>query len=133
LGMHKGGDAGGDATVGNAKGGGLVGGTGDMHVNEDDCHPALGVDNNQETQVSGSGPVKMDITPENSKKPGAKNCPVTRPRKRPRISTRSANDSDESDESNSGTCKNPIDIDLYMSMWEHRTSKDFVSIPVRLL
>ncbi len=66
VGNAQGGDAGGDATVGNAQGGGLVGDTGDMHVNENDCDPALGVDNDQETEVSGSGPVKMDITPENS-------------------------------------------------------------------
>ncbi len=52
--------------------------------------------------------------------------------KAPSHITRLATDSDENDDSNSGTSKNPIDIDLYVSVWEHRISKDFVSISVCL-
>lgn len=137
------GDAGVDATDGNTNGGGLVGDAEgdatsqvggivrdarDMPVDEDHCDPAQ--DNDQETEASGSGSIKMDIAPENSKKPGSHNHPVTRSRKRPRRSTRSATDGDEDDESNSGTSQNPIDVDLYMSLWEHRISKDFVSISI---
>ncbi len=121
-----------DTTVGNAQAGGLVGDAGDMCVDEDHCDPAQGVDNDQETEASGSGSIKMDITPKNSKKPGSQNRPVTRSRKCPRISTRSATDSDENDDSNSGTSKNPIDVDLYVSVWEHGISRDFVSISVCL-
>ncbi len=72
------GDAGGDTTVGNTQAGGIVGDAGDMRVDEDHCDPAQGVDNNQETEASGSGSVKMDITPKNSKKPGTQNRLVTR-------------------------------------------------------
>ena len=79
----------------------------------------------------------MDITPEKPpvKKPGAKNVPsqqssINRPRKRRRILK---NDNDEGDamsdlESSSGTRANPIDVDLYISMWEPTTVKEFVSI-----
>jgi hypothetical protein len=123
----------GDFTVGNAQAGGIVGDAGDMRVDEDhsSCDPQ-GVDNDQETEASGSGSIKMDITSENSEKLAAQNRRVTRSRKRPCISTRLATDSEENDDSNSGTSTNPIDVDLYVSVWEHRISKDFVSISVCL-
>jgi hypothetical protein len=56
---------------------------------------------------------KMDVTPK--KRSDGMGSKSHRPRKRPR-------------KSSSGTRANPIDVELSVPLWEHRTTPDFVRI-----
>jgi len=68
---------------------------------------------------------ESDETDTRPSTPAKTSPPTTRPRKRRRVSDR---DNDIQSDSNKGTCENPIDVDLHLSLWEPTVLSNLVSI-----